>query len=989
MPEVVLTSCIDRKSIRKITVPSGSSVRGCACQLLPAGVREFQTATIAMLDGKPVVRKDGGWEATVLAESATLVFVTDLPRGGGGGGSGSVVTIVAMVAALAVATFMPAMLVSMAPAVFATEASLFGAIQGGALVANGLATFISGLVASGIMLAGSLLASSMAKAQGQTLASNAQEASPTYNINSQGNQARLYQCEPETFGRMRVCPDYVAQNYTDYQANDQYGYYWFGLGRGEYNVEKLYFGDTVFWKNGSPIFNSGYVDESGRAYKLNCKNKTLPPKSGNTLTTVGTYQPTSQFDMSRTFDITFTFPDGLYTWEYYSYEGYNADSDTYYTEYSWRKIDATVEIKCEARRLDVEGNVLSDWSEVGIKTITDTLAAGATVKWRIKRSPAGRWQFRFTNLSSALQPVEETGLNMYFQPVVVSTSPDPAYACQLSTIECRGLTVIVEIVSPNTTPKLFPTNVVNNSEVAGQELFADNDPDLDGTKIIGPFAACPPGTVANRISVDVCFNQGLVLINSKGNYCKTSVTYKAEYQYINDDGSIADQTWYELGTWTKKNATVTPQRYTHTVDLVRQGRVHVRMYRTSNTHDPNDHQSQCMDAVTWTGMKAFLPGGLKCPQTTIAVMIKATNTLTSSASRQFYAQICRKLPLYNRSTHAWSSPVATRSWGAAFCAIAKASYGGRLKDRQLDLDKIWAIDARLQAKHWCFDATIDGAYNVWTLIAEVCRCELCLPRMEGTILSVIEDTTGRPVQFALTPRNIVRGTFKPSWALWTSDSIANVTMNYLDENAGYAQRDVTAEIVESDSFEPTTLDWIGITNRDHAFKVALGYAARNRHRRETVELQVEGLGRLINIGDVCTVSHPRFTGTASGVVSAWNPSSRTLTLEQDHSRGDTGAYISLAKPDGMVWGPCLCTSVSESEVVLDAADYASCGSIDSFAEDAQYTLHSSSTFSRRMLVQSVNVDSLYRYTLTLCNDAEEIDDYDSWATPVWGGRNQS
>ncbi len=97
MPEVVLTSCIDRKSLRTLNLPAGSTVRGCARQLLPAGMDEFQTATVAMLDGRPVLRKDGGWEAAVLREESTLVFVTDLPRGGGGGGSGSVVTIISMV----------------------------------------------------------------------------------------------------------------------------------------------------------------------------------------------------------------------------------------------------------------------------------------------------------------------------------------------------------------------------------------------------------------------------------------------------------------------------------------------------------------------------------------------------------------------------------------------------------------------------------------------------------------------------------------------------------------------------------------------------------------------------------------------------------------------------------------------------------------------------------------------------------------------------
>lgn len=132
---------------------------------------------------------------------------------------------------------------------------------------------------------------------------------------------------------------------------------------------------------------------------------------------------------------------------------------------------------------------------------------------------------------------------------------------------------------------------------------------------------------------------------------------------------------------------------------------------------------------------------------------------------------------------------------------------------------------------------------------------------------------------------------------------------------------------ESESREPSGLNILGITSREHAHKVAVAYAAHNRWQRVIVECQVEALGRIINRGDVCTVAHPRFRNTAAGAVASWDESGLKIGLKRDMGR--TGAdtdegdrYIALTRQDGSIWGPCKLAVLEDSTAVLDSADYA-------------------------------------------------------------------
>lgn len=835
------------------------TINQAACTICPDTSGKFPVPTIAFVGAKPAVKELGDWDFPLT--DARIQFRQLAMGGGGGGGGSNPLQIVLQVAITALAVI---------ASIYFPPAIGLAAGTWGATLVGGLAG--AAVMALGTMLMGALFQNQAKIPQGQLGASNAEQASPTYSINASGNQARLYQTEPELFGRMKIVPDFVANTWTEYIDNDQIGYFVYGIGRGYYDVESLQFGETVFWKNGVLLADTGY----------------------------------------------------------------------------------------EIQRL--------------------------------------------------------------------------------------------QIVEPGDHVTIFPDNVVTSDEVSGQTIFAPNEDEYDG--VIGPYTTNPPGTRINRILLDFVFQQGIGHYHEQGWIEEFTIEWKIEYRQI-DDQDNAVSAWSILEEPSIRMATSTPQRITKSYD-VQEGRYQVRVSRTND----KGWDGRSLDTLTWAAMRGMIPGTYVYPITCIAFSVKANNALTQAASRQFAAIATRKLPVYNRATKSWSAPEATRSWAAAISHVCKCEWGGRLTDADFDLDTLWAIDESLKAKNWYYDSYIDGPYLVWSLLCEMCQSQCVIPRFVGPVLSFVQDLPNRAPSFALTPRNIMRNSFSVNYVTWSDSTPDDVTVDYLDAEYGFQQRDVTAVLPESESQEPSSLTILGITDRKHAHGVAVAYAAHNRWQRIKVECQVEALGRLINVGDICTVAHPRFKNTCAGVVKSWNeskllicvqldmelpkddykgyyidakPQTDTLpnTLEKVVNFGiktnkanvidvfsehqlitthdiesksrityiDDEKYIAFTRMDGSIWGPCKITKISENYVTLDAADYSTLllqgqGSPFEFftwGKDSQpttWTLYTARNYQRLMIVNSIKSQDALHYTLELLNYTNNIYQYDNLPVPVWGGRGQ-
>lgn len=779
----------------------GMTLEQAARTICPDSGGKFPAPVIAIVGSKPAVRELGDWDYP-LGDGALVQF-RQLAMGGGGGGGSNPLQMVLQIAiiALAVATS-----VFLGPGAFG-------------IAGLGLNSFVASLAGAGVMILGTMLMGQLSPQnlpQGQLSANAAAAASPTYSINASGNQARLYQPEPEGFGRMKIVPDFAADTWTQYVGNDQIGYFVYGIGRGRYEVESLQFGESVFWRDGALVEDSPYEIQD------------------------------------------------------------------------------------------------------------------------------------------------------------------------------------IQFVEPGQAVTIFPDNVITSDEVSGQELFAPNDAEFDGS--IGPYTTNPPGTKTNKLLFDFVLQNGVGHYDDQGNLNNYTVSWKIRYQSIDDIGNPASE-WATLDEITVTNGTLTPQRMTYAYDVA-DGRYQCDIIRTSNTTG----DGRTLDTLIWGAMRAMLPGTYAYPISCIAFSVRANNALTQNASTRFSVIATRKLPLYDRATKTWSDETPTRSWAAAVAHVCKCEWGGRVSDANIDLDALWAIDEKLQARGWQYDSYIDGAYLVWPLLVEMCQSQCVIPRFVGPVLSFVMDAADRPPVFALTPRNIVRNSFSVTYATWSDETPDDVTVEYLDADYGYQQRDVTATLPESESREPSGLNILGITSREHAHKVAVAYAAHNRWQRVIVECQVEALGRIINRGDVCTVAHPRFRNTAAGAVASWDESGLKIGLKRDMGR--TGAdtdegdrYIALTRQDGSIWGPCKLAVLEDSTAVLDSADYATLllqgqgnpfewltSGVDRLP--TTWTLYTSRVYQRLMVVDSVTTQDFLHYSLKLLNYDDRIYQYGDMETPPWQGRGQ-
>lgn len=179
---------------------------------------------ICLVNGKPLLRKNNGWERTV-KDGEIVAFIT-LPQGGGGGSNP-----LKIILAITIAITAPYLAGQLSPILgLTTELSI-----------NALA---AGIAFAGNALVNALIRDPVPSLSNRSIASQ-QAASPTYNISAQGNQARIGQAIPVMYGRNMIYMDFAAQPYTEYAGNEQYLFQLFAIGQGEYDIEQIRLEDTI------------------------------------------------------------------------------------------------------------------------------------------------------------------------------------------------------------------------------------------------------------------------------------------------------------------------------------------------------------------------------------------------------------------------------------------------------------------------------------------------------------------------------------------------------------------------------------------------------------------------------------------------------------------------------------------------------------------------------------------------------------------------
>ena len=176
-----------------------------------------------MINGAFVLQRQ--WKRRRIKASDDVVFLSR-PLGGGDSGTGKqVLGLVALIAASALALWVP------------------GAI--------GLAgTLAGGLVTAGITVGASLLINALVapKAGGQADAGAPQDSAPqAFSLSAAGNSPRPLQTIPVSYGRLRKYCDFATLPWSEFVGDDQYLNVLLCEGSGRYQHEQVLIDDTILW----------------------------------------------------------------------------------------------------------------------------------------------------------------------------------------------------------------------------------------------------------------------------------------------------------------------------------------------------------------------------------------------------------------------------------------------------------------------------------------------------------------------------------------------------------------------------------------------------------------------------------------------------------------------------------------------------------------------------------------------------------------------
>lgn len=300
---------------------------------------------LVYLNGKVILQKY--WNTCINEED--IVQVAYMPKGGGGGSNNIIIGVIAAV--LAYFTF-------------------------------GMSLVVAGAIGVAAAVGMSLLTPVVPQPKTSGLGNGRESSSPTYNLNAQGNSARLLEAIPRVYGTMRTYPDLASQPYSEYRGNQQYLYQLFCVSLGRVRIDKILVDETEIGN-----FEDAQVQiiEPGQAVTLFPDNvivsdavsniELLAPDSPD-------FEPPVSFVISQTTDINYI---GIDIANPRGVGQVNNNGDT---------ISHSVQINIEYRNLDGGG-----WNTWDSPTISNATQSAQVTSYKFE-VPLGKYEVKIQRLSS-------------------------------------------------------------------------------------------------------------------------------------------------------------------------------------------------------------------------------------------------------------------------------------------------------------------------------------------------------------------------------------------------------------------------------------------------------------------------------------------------------------------------------------------------------------------------------------------------------------
>lgn len=475
-----------------------------------------------------------------------------------------------------------------------------------------------------------------------------------------------------------------------------------------------------------------------------------------------------------------------------------------------------------------------------------------------------------------------------------------------SPIASFGSDYQVEVIAPNTHSTLYPTEVYNVAEVAGQELLGAT---------IGPFVVNPSGTNINQVAFDVVLPRGLGYLNDYGSIDSRTVTFKCFAQPVDALG-VPTGVAIELAEPSIAAATNTAIRKTYKYSLSA-GRYRLSVLRTG----AKDTDSRAMNDLIWASARGYSSVVTNYGNVTmLAVRLKATNAVSSQSSRKINVLATRALaqPTYNATTESydWSSETITQSISWALADMCRASYGAGLLDNRYNIAQLIAMDATFTSRGDKLNGLFDSAQTFWDALSIVARAGRVRPYVQGGLIHFVRDSLQTLPTAMFSSRNIVKDSFKITYIMPSDDNADSVDVEYFDETL-WKPRVVRAAVDVGVENKPAKVKSFGITNRAQAYREGMYAAASNRYRRKEISFETELEGHIPSLGDLVGIQSdiPEW-GQSGEVVSVAVISgvSHKITSSEPFTWAPSAThYMMLRRANGSAAGPI--------EVTQGANDY--------------------------------------------------------------------
>lgn len=389
-----------------------------------------------------------------------------------------------------------------------------------------------------------------------------------------------------------------------------------------------------------------------------------------------------------------------------------------------------------------------------------------------------------------------------------------------------------------------------------------------GETAVGWFEACKPGQRGHRLMLDFVFPAGLYTSNAgTGELEGKSVVIDIQFQRISDVGSPISP--IETFTKTFTDGTSNPRRYTVAIDedILDINRYRVRVIRVT----PNAENNLTVDKIIWTGLKFKLA---RSPTTQIvygstmlvAVKIKATNGVASSATSRIRFRVTRKLPPLGVG-----AAVTSKNPADAFVDIMTSDYGAGRPLSEVDIDAL-TMCRNAWLTHNGFNAVFAQRSTIYEALSTSLQPVAAGPLPVGQVMSVQVDS--------------VKDT---RVAMFNEANLTNLQIGYEFDKVGSPQG-VRVEYRRPDSFDAdfvvlpentTDVDQVslfGCTDRTTASQYARLVLNRRAKLRKSISFDTELEGLSLLPGDRIGIQHqmPRW-GQAAIVTDV---SGLTLTLDR-------------------------------------------------------------------------------------------------------------